>query len=264
LGLYSYNPPPNSSHWANVEALDDRTPGRIRHHSTYLQLNPQWLGKKFLSDAEYLKIKNKKAYDNEYLGIVTGTGGEIFKNVKAVELTDKDILTFERIRQGLDFGFTVDPSSFIKLCYEKKHRRITLFNSYYDYEVPTRELAYQVNRICSVYEITKADSAEQRTIDTMKNEYGCNIEACKKGPDSVRHGIKFLQDLDEIRIDRKRCPDPYREFTTYQHEKNKEGRFIPKYPDENNHSIDATRYSLDDIILCPGWRVKTQERSVSR
>lgn len=260
LGLYSYNPPPNAMHWANIEALDDRTPGRLRHHSTYLDIPFEWLGKKFISDAAYLKTKNYAAYENEYLGVVTGTGGEIFKNVKSIELTDEEILSFERIRQGLDFGFTIDPSSFVKVCYQKNRNKITIFDSYYDYHVPTKDLAIEVNKRCTPYETIKADSAEQRTIDTMINEYGCNVYPCRKGADSVRHGIKWLQGLDEIAIDRKRCPDPYREFSTYQHEKNKEGKFINKYPDENNHSIDATRYSLDDIILCAGWRVGTKER----
>ena len=228
---------------------------QIKHHSDYRDVPKEWLGPKFFRDAERLKSKNLKAYKNEYLGLVTGIGGEVFKNVVSVSLTDDDITQFERIRQGLDFGFAVEPSAFIKLCYQKNKNKITLFQEIFEYYLPTKDLSNMVNLKCSIDEVIKADSAEQRTIETMSNEYDVNITACKKGADSVRHGTKWLQDLDIIEIDRKRCPEAYREFTTYHYEKNKQGIWMKKYPDLENHTIDATRYSLDDIILKSGWRV---------
>jgi PBSX family phage terminase large subunit len=256
LGIISYNPPPNLNNWANKENVSLEYDNDIlKHHSSYLDVDPEWLGPDFINEAEKLKKKNKKAYDNEYLGLVTGIGGEIFNNIVDITLTDEEILQFERIRQGLDFGFTIDPSVFIKLCYQKNRNSITPFDEWFGHNVSTRELSKIVNQRCNKYEIIKADSAEQRTIDTMETEYNVNIIGCEKGPDSVRHGMKWLIDLDEIRIDRKRTPNTYREFTTYEYEKNKQGEFIKKYPDKDNHSIDASRYSLDDIILASGWRV---------
>lgn len=255
FGLYSFNPPPNASHWANIDAEDEK-PGRLRHHSTYLDVPQEWLGNDFIIDAKDLKKKNKKAYDNEYLGKVTGLGGEIFRNIKSITLTDDDIFLFEKIRQGLDFGFTVDPSAFVKSCYQKNKRSLTPFDELFEYGISTRELSEKVNNKCHPYELIKADSQEKRTINTMVTEYNVNAYPCEKGPDSVRHGIKFLQDLDVINIDRKRTPNTYREFSTYEYEKNKEGKWIKQYPDKDNHTIDAVRYSLDDIILKTGWRVK--------
>lgn len=254
IGLYSFNPPPNINHWANQEMENDK-PGRLKHHSTWEDVDQKWLGPDFIRDALYLKKKNYKAYQNEYLGIITGIGGEIFKNIVSIELTDEEILLFERIRQGLDFGFTVDPSAFIKLCYSRAKNSIWIYDQIFKYEISTRELSELVNKKCNKYETIKADSAELRTINTMQQEYFVNVTGCQKGPDSVRHGIKWLQDLDYIYIDKKRCHDAWREFSSYSYPKNKDGKFINKYPDENNHTIDATRYSLDDIILKTGWRV---------
>lgn len=259
IGFYSFNPPPMPQHWANIECDVERE-YRLKHHSTWETAPKHWIGPDFIRDALHLKQKNFKAYQNEYLGLVTGVGGEIFKNVRNVSLTDEDILQFDKIRQGLDFGFTVDPSAFVKLCYSRKHNGIWLFDQVFEYEMSTKELSKIVNKKCSKYETIKGDSAELRTINTMNTEYLVNISACKKGPDSVRHGIKFLQDLDFINIDKKRCPDAYREFGCYQYKKNKQGIFIKEYPDEDNHTIDATRYSLDDIILKSGWRVQSNKR----
>ena len=68
--------------------------------------------------------------------------------------------------------------------------------------------------------------------------------AAEKGPDSVRYGIKWLQGLRHIYIDKRRCPHTFREFTQYEYEQDREGNFISAYPDENNHSIDAVRYGM--------------------
>lgn len=259
IGLYTYNPDPQKDDWANLEALREETnprSGRIRHHSTFETVNPDWLGPDFYKEAEYLKTHDLKGYENELLGIVTGVGGNVFKNIRYVSYSDDEILTFDKIRQGLDFGFTIDPSAFIKNCYIRNKKEINLFDEIFEYEVGTRQLSELIKRKYNKYEVIKADSQEQRTINTMITEYNVNVIGCEKGPDSVRHGIEYLADLRSINIDKKRCPNIWREFKLYQFEKNKKtGEFIKKYPDENNHTIDAVRYSMDDIILASGWRV---------
>lgn len=251
ITFLSYNPPPNLSHWVNEEERLNPT-GII---TTYLDVDKEWLGVSFIKNAEKLKKMNFKAYQNEYLGLVTGEGGEIFKNVKNITLTDFDIEQFNKIRQGLDFGFANDPTLFIKNCYQSNKAWLTIFDEYVGYEIGTNHLAEILHEKTIDYETIKADSAELRTINTLQTDYNLNISACKKGQDSVRHGIKFLQSLDTIFIDRKRCPFTYNEFISYEKEKNKEGKFKDSYPDKNNHSIDAVRYSLDDIILNTGWRI---------
>ena len=74
--------------------------------------------------------------------------------------------------------------------------------------------------------------------------FGAFIRAAEKGPDSVNYGIKWLQGLNHIYIDKRRCPETYKEFTQYEYDTDKDGNFLNVYPDENNHSIDAVRYAL--------------------
>lgn len=71
------------------------------------------------------------------------------------------------------------------------------------------------------------------------------MRGAKKGPDSVDHGIKWLQERRNIYIDKVRCPNTYREFVGYEYARNKEGCFISRYPDADNHAIDATRYAME-------------------
>ena len=69
----SFNPPAMARNWANKYVLEAKA-GRLVHHSTYLTTPEEWLGPRFLADAEHLKQTNETAYRHEYLGEVVGSG----------------------------------------------------------------------------------------------------------------------------------------------------------------------------------------------
>ena len=93
-------------------------------------------------------------------------------------------------------------------------------------------------------ELITADSAEPKSIADFKS-YGTFMRPAEKGPDSVRYGIKWLQSLRHIYIDKNRCPDTYDEFIRYEYDRDKTGNIISAFPDKNNHHIDGVRYSLE-------------------
>ena len=99
-----------------------------------------------------------------------------------------------------------------------------------------------------------ADSAEPKSIAEMR-DYGLRITGARKGRDSVEHGIKWLQDRAKIYIDKRRCPNAYREFVTYEYQRNRQGQFVSAYPDENNHAIDACRYGCSELMRAGGLRI---------
>ena len=88
------------------------------------------------------------------------------------------------------------------------------------------------------------DSAEPKSIAEIRT-LGVNAVPAKKGRDSVEFGIKWLQDLEEIVIDPERCPETFKEFNNYELESDGDDGFKARFPDKNNHSIDATRYSRE-------------------
>lgn len=251
--FYTYNPPNSIRSWVNEEVLHARE-DRIVHHSTYLTVPKEWLGEQFLIEAEHLKKVNEKAYRHEYLGEVTGTGGEIFANIVARRITDVEIKTFDRIKRGLDFGYAVDPVHYSVSYYDKTRRRLYIFYEIHQVRLSNRRLAEMIKQENKNNNPIIADSAEPKSIAELKS-YGINIRGARKGPDSVEYGIKFLQDLEEIIIDPEKCPNTLREFLNYELEKDSNGNFKAEYPDKNNNSIDSVRYALEDEMRTSGVRV---------
>lgn len=118
--FYSYNPPKSRDNWVNVEVMEQRK-DRLTHTSTYLGVPKKWLGEQFIYEAEYLSRTRPQSYEHEYMGVATGTGGAVFENIIARDITDDEIKIFDRIYYGLDFGFAVDPLAFIKMYYDKNN-----------------------------------------------------------------------------------------------------------------------------------------------
>ncbi|WP_069202969.1 PBSX family phage terminase large subunit [Bacillus testis] len=245
--FYSYNPPRSSNNWVNAEVKLTRD-DRLFHHSNYLTVPRQWLGDQFIVEAEHLKETKPMAYAHEYLGEVVGTGGEVFDNVQIRPISDQEISTFENIKRGIDFGYAIDPFSYGVMHYDRKKKCLYIFHEFYKVGLSNyaayEHIAIENRDNALIY----ADSAEPKSIYELA-QYGLRVTGVKKGPDTVEYGIKFLQSLEAIIIDDKRCPETAREFLTYELEKDANGNFKAKYPDKNNHAIDMTRYALNDEAI---------------
>lgn len=242
----SYNPPKSANNWVNEEMLLDEQ-DRLVHRSDYLSVNPDWLGPQFIYEADKLKAKNETAYRHEYLGEITGTGGAVFENVIEKRITDEEIQQFDRRRYGLDFGFAVDPLVFISMHYDAKREILYVFDEIYQPKLTNRQAAVKIKKKITETALIRADSAEPKSIKEL-NELGLRAIAAKKGPDSVEFGIRWLQGLSAIVIDKKHCPNAYKEFVTYEYETTRDGQYISAYPDKNNHAIDAARYGCEDLM----------------
>ena len=124
--FYSYNPPKFARSWVNQETAEERD-DRMLHHSTYLEMKEEWLGSQFLAEAEYMRKRHPETYRHEYLGEVTGGGGEVFRNLNLREITDEEIASFDRISRGLDWGYAVDPLHYTVNHYDRTRRRLYIF-----------------------------------------------------------------------------------------------------------------------------------------
>lgn len=260
----TFNPPQSNSNWANVliSIPDNKA---ITLHTNYLDVPIEWLGENFIYEAEKLKEINPIAYEHEYLGIATGTGGEVFPNITVRDITEEEIRSMEYIYSGVDFGFSVDPAVYMRVAYDRKHDIIYLIDEIYKRHMSNKELAdaikaraynntgkYITLNYYDEYEVYKeistiiCDSAEPKSINDLQNE-GLKAIPCRKYPGCVMYRIKWLQNR-KIVIDPKRTPNAYKEFTEYQYTQTKDGEFLADVPDMNNHTIDATAYALDRVI----------------
>lgn len=244
--ILSYNPPMSARNWINREVLAP-VPDRLVHHSTYLELPPEWIGRDFISQAETLRDTNERAYRHMYLGEATGTGGQVFDNVVLRALPEDEIAALERFYNGLDFGFANDPDALTRWGYSPGTRTLYAVAEFVASHNSTDTLAEHVRGVAGS-EVVWADSEDARTISELKRR-GINAIAVRKGPGSVKAGIKWLQDLAAIVIDPARTPNIAREFSGYEYTQDRNGGFLPDVPDKDNHTIDSGRYALNQQIL---------------
>lgn len=259
----TFNPPISKNNWANEYAeIAETRDNTLVVRNTYLDVPRDWLGEQFIEEAEELKAINERAYIHEYMGVAIGTGGDVFPNAEDLDMSaPKDITdsygnvirqvplwkTFDQIYNGIDWGFARDPFRFVRLHFDPKHLDVYIFDEYTTVKTRNEDVfktLYDDLKKVSRDELVIADSAEEKSIADFK-AYGAFIRGAQKGPESVRYGIKWLQGLRHIYIDKRRCPETYKEFINYEYEQDRDGNFISAYPDENNHSIDAVRYALE-------------------
>ena len=174
--------------------------------------------------------------------------GRFFDNLDTSRtITPEERKHFDRHYNGLDFGFAVDPSAFLRMHYDRASRTLYILDEIYGERLSNRDLAEKIKAICG-REIVTCDSADPRTINELIS-LGVNAIGAMKGPDSVRHGMRWLEGLARIIIDKDKCPNAVREFGCYEYERDRVGNFIARYPDLNNHTIDAARYGLESMAI---------------
>lgn len=247
----SYNPPISRDNWANVDSAEDK-PNRLCHISTYLDAPKSWLGEEFLNEAEYLKQTDERAYQHEYLGLPVGTGGNVFERLELREITDDEIKRFDRIYQGIDFGWYPDPFCFIRIYYDVDRETLYLIDEHYVNKTSNEDNAAWIREHhYNDFPIT-CDSAEPKSIADLRAS-GLDARNAIKGPGSVEYGMKWLQ-RRKIVIDKRRTPNACKEIVGYEYERNKDGEIISGYPDKNNHAIDAIRYGMEPAYRLYGVR----------
>lgn len=257
----TFNPPISKNNWANEYTEDceiHRPEDTLVVRNCYLDVPRAWLGEQFFEEAEKLKEINERAYIHEYLGQAIGTGGDVFQNVEDIDTeqlveasdgTKKPLWkTFDRIYNGMDVGFAMDPTRFVRCHFDPSCLDLYIFREFSTTHNRSEEIYNQL------YKYKKFIKPEEQLIADPGGgglfviadfkALGAYVRPADKGPGSVDYGIKWLQGLRHIYIDKRKCPDTWKEFTTYEYEQDKDGNFISAYPDENNHSIDAVRYAL--------------------
>lgn len=246
----SYNPPMVQSDWVNTEALK-HFEGRKVYHSTFLdaaKYAPQWLGSDFFRDAKALLADNEKKFRHEYLGEITGTGAEVFTNVRTRTVTDADLANCICKRQGLDFGFENDPCALVACALDAKRKILYIYDEWVKAGQFEEQIYKEIERRGWLNRIITADCAEEKAIRRLNNMGARKVQKCTKGPNSVIDGLHWLRGLRQIIIDPVKCPVATHEFTRYEWKFTRAGVKTNEYVDADNHTIDAVRYALETEI----------------
>lgn len=260
----SFNPPLSVNSWANKYILipDERA---VVFRTDYTMIPAEWLGEAFILEAERLREINEQAFRHEYMGEAVGSGGEVFPNVEAREITDAEIEQMQYFYCGVDWGFSVDPFAFIRCSYDRRTQTVYILDEIvkrgcsnteiadmikakgYDKAAPA-EYYYSVfgNEVYRERQLVICDSAEPKSVADLRKQ-DIKARECKKYPGSVNYGIRWLQSKHII-IDPRRTPHAFKEFTEYEYEQTRDGEFLASVPDKDNHCIDSLRYALDMLI----------------
>ena len=242
----SFNPPKTANNWAN-EYVKTPKENRVVHSSTYKDVPPEWLGQPFIDEAEHLKKVNPEAYEHEYGGVPNGNGGNVFEYIETREITDDEIATFDRVYQGVDWGWFPDHYGFIRCYYDWTHETIYFLDENYVLKTKNEDTAKWIkDKGYNDYNIT-CDSNEPKSVNDYR-DYGLPARPAVKGPGSVEYGFKWLQGKRLV-FDIGRTPNAYKEFSRYEYERDREGNVVSGYPEgQEDHLIAATRYAFESLF----------------
>lgn len=250
--IMAFNPI-SKQHWLWDFCENNPPESFIYTHSTYKD-NP-FLSAEYVASLEELYIRNpQKARvfcDGEW-GI--DADGLVFQNWKVREFNHAE--TAGALLVGLDFGFVNDISAIVASLLDEEQKRIYIFKEYGARGKTNKELVDIITALGFNKSVIVADSSEPKSIEEIKRAGIQKIRACKKGADSIIHGIQQLQNY-EIII-HPDCKGIINEFENYTWQKNKFTDFYINKPiDDFNHYIDALRYSLQ----CVSAKLKTLDKN---
>lgn len=236
---FSWNPKHDTDPIDQLLRGDDPPPNAIVVKANYSD-NP-WLPQELRDEMEYDRRRDPDKYAHVWLGeYQRNSEARVFKNWRIEEF---DIAPEWILRQGADWGFSVDPSVLVQSAIVGK----TLYVPYEAYMIGC-EIDALPDLFLTVPEAEKwpitADSARPETISYMQKHGFPKMFSAVKGAKSLEEGVEFLRSFDIVV--HPRCTHAIDELTLYSYKLDPlTGKVLPVLQDKNNHVIDAIRYACE-------------------
>lgn len=236
---FTYNPKTPDDPVDKMFVTDEPPPSSIILNVNW-QENP-WFPDVLRMEMEYDKRRDMDKYLHVWEGHYwTSSEARVFRNWRVEEFeVEKNWV----MRQGADWGFSVDPSVLVQCAIEGKR----LYVPYEAYMIGC-EIDALPDLFLSVPEAEKwpvvADSARPETISYMQRHGFPKMLPAIKGAKSLEEGVQFLQSFDIIV--HPRCKHLIDELTLYSYKRDPlTDKVIPILEDKDNHVIDALRYACE-------------------
>ena len=254
--IMSWNPISINSYLYDFAELNP--PENSRKIFSTFKDNP-FLSKEYIEAMEDMRVRNPAKARIYYYGQYgVNPEGLVIQNWRTEEFDPMQLasLGYEH-RVGMDLGW-VDKSAIIDSLYDRQNKTIYVFNEFYKSGCQLSELADQIKKMglqkCKIY----VDAAEPRSIQFFRQD-GINATACKKGADSVKAGLMFLQ--DNLIIVHPKCKNFIMELENFSYIKSKlTGEWTEDTTHEFSHAVDACRYAYSDIYTNP--KLKTLNKAL--
>ena len=259
--------PWNEKHWirkrffGEVTGKDGQGNPTYRFHDSWISpdgeiyatttnyLCNEWLDAADLKVFETMKENNPRRYKVAGLGGWGIVDGLIFENWREEAFDWQKISAGAGIQSafGLDFGYTNDPTALFCGLVDQANRKIYVFDELYEKALTNRRICEKVTHMGYGKERIKADCAEPKSIDELREAGLYHVRAARKGKDSVNNGIQYIQDYEIIV--HPRCVNFITEISNYTWAEDKFGAKINVPIDDFNHLMDAMRYALEDVLV---------------
>lgn len=256
----------------DITQLDLRLRAKVDNLQFYFSFNPiskanwtykKWFAEKSVVDENTLIVqttyKDNRFLPEAYIKSIEDlkTRDHTFYKVYALgefATLDKLVFTNWEIKQfnheliqgelliGLDWGFVNDKTALICSLLVEEEKAIYIFDSFGQTGLTNPQISSMIKEKGYSKSLIIADSAEQKSIEELREDGITKVKPAKKGKGSIIAGIQKLQAYRIYILPS--LLDVIEEFQNYSWKKNKEGEYINEPIDEFNHYIDALRYSL--------------------
>ena len=196
---------------------------------------------------EELADRNEAYYKIYALGEFATLDKLVFPKYKK-QLLNKEELKHIPSDFGLDYGFINDPSAFMHVKVDEENKRLYILEEYVKKGLTNDKIAEAIKALGYSKEIIRADSAEKKSNQELRNLDIPRVIDVMKGPGSVMQGIQYILQY-EIIVD-ERCVKTIEELENYTWKKDKAtNEYINEPVDSYNHCLDAVRYAVQDRIF---------------
>lgn len=222
--------------------------------------NPAFEASPMFEDMQRDRRRSISDYEHIWEGKYRdASGSAVFTNWRLGEIAVPEAA---RPLFGLDFGFSPDPTAFVKL-YDLANNVLYVAEEAVSHGVSEARMPAFLDTVSeSRSRLIRADN-DPRMIAAL----GCagfRIRRATKGPGSIESGLRFLQGKDIVI--HPRCATAADEFANHSWKRDKiTGKPIVGEPeDARNHTIDAARYATEDLISQVRFRVLSAESAATR
>lgn len=245
--------PWNEHHWIKARFFD-------RKDTDVLALTTDYRCNEWLDDAdkkvfETMRKQNPRRYKVAGLGEWGIVDGLVFEDWEEKYFSLDDVRAIPGVKSafGLDFGYTNDPSALFCGMVDEAGKVIYVFNEMYQEGLSNERIYELINDMGYRKERITADSAEPKSISRLKTLGMTRVKAARKGKDSIKNGIDYIQDYHIVI--HPSCVNFIVEISNYTWAKDRFGKMLNVPSDDFNHLMDAMRYALEDMSRKKGVSV---------
>jgi len=219
-------------------------------HTSYRD-NLENLDPEKVKEWEAAAFQDPEYFSHHILGMWKDIGeGQIFKNWVWSDFVPDPTA---EVVYGLDFGFASDPTALIKV--HKKGKGIWVEELVYAKGLTTEDLSQVMEKAgipknASIY----ADSADPRSIETLRRLGWRNMVGAPKGPDSIRAGIDKIHTFQVFA--NPASSNLQNEFNNYSYRTGTD-----KPIDSWNHLMDSLRYAVMSLNDGPRYATISRPRN---